>query len=289
MDWVLSIQKAIDYIEENLTEDISYEKIASLGFSSSFHFQRIFSLLCGYSLGEYIRLRRLTLAGIELSRGESKVIDVALKYGYDSPDSFAKAFFKFHGITPSQARAEGSTLKSFSPLSIKISLEGGNTMDYRIEEKEAFNVIEKVEIHTTENDENLKSITKFWERAHADGTVDKLEDLASDKKYLFGVCYENKNPKEKTFEYSIATICDNEIETPEGFRKNTIPKNTWLIFTCIGAMPHAIQEGWKKIFSEFFPTSVYRPTGKFDIEAYPDGDTNSADYLSEIWIPVERK
>ena len=252
MDWVLSIQKAIDYIEENLTEDINYEKIASLGFSSSFHFQRIFSLLCGYSLGEYIRLRRLTLAGIELSRGESKVIDVALKYGYDSPDSFAKAFFKFHGITPSQARAEGSTLKSFSPLSIKISLEGGNTMDYRIEEKDAFNVIEKVEIQTTENDENLKSITKFWERAHADGTVDKLEDLASDKKYLFGVCYENKNPKEKTFEYSIAAICDNEIEIPEGFRKNTIPKNTWFSLASVLCLTPYKKDG-KKSFPSFSP------------------------------------
>jgi len=135
MDWITGMQKAIDYIEANLTEEIDYEKVAAESFSSSYHFQRVFSILCGYTLGEYIRLRRLSLAGVELASGKDKVIDIALKFGYDSPDSFAKAFQKFHGITPSQARADGSMLKSFSRLSIKISLEGGKTMNYRIEEK----------------------------------------------------------------------------------------------------------------------------------------------------------
>jgi len=135
MDWITGMQKAIDYIEANLTEAIDYEKVAAESYSSSYHFQRVFSILCGYTLGEYIRLRRLSLAGAELASGKEKVIDIALKYGYDSPDSFAKAFQKFHGITPSQARADGSNLKSFSRLSIKISLEGGNTMNYRIEKK----------------------------------------------------------------------------------------------------------------------------------------------------------
>ena len=125
MDWVTGIQKAIDYVEAHLSETIDYEKVAAESFSSSYYFQRVFSLLCGYTLGEYIRLRRLSLAGAELSNGKEKVIDIALKYGYDSPDSFAKAFQKFHGITPSQARVDGKTLKSFSRLSMKISLEGG--------------------------------------------------------------------------------------------------------------------------------------------------------------------
>ena len=135
MDWITGMQKAIDYIEENLTEEIDYEKVAAESFSSSYHFQRVFSILCGYTLGEYIRLRRLSLAGAELANGKDKVIDIALKYGYDSPDSFAKAFQKFHGIPPSQARADGNMLKSFSRLSIKISLEGGSIMNYRIETK----------------------------------------------------------------------------------------------------------------------------------------------------------
>lgn len=135
MDWITGIQKAINYIEAHLTEELDYEAIARESFSSPFHFQRVFSILCGYTLGEYIRNRRLTLAGTELANTREKVIDVAYKYGYDNPESFAKAFQKFHGITPTQARGSGAMLKSFSPLSIKVSLEGGSFMNYRIEEK----------------------------------------------------------------------------------------------------------------------------------------------------------
>ena len=137
MDWITGIQNAIDYIEEHITEELDYAQIARKSFSSPFHFQRVFSILCGYTLGEYIRSRRLTLAGLELANTREKVIDVAYKYGYDSPESFAKAFQKFHGITPSQARGGGGMLKSFSRLSIKVSLEGGSIMNYRIEEKPA--------------------------------------------------------------------------------------------------------------------------------------------------------
>jgi AraC family transcriptional regulator len=135
MDWITGIQNAINYVEEHITEELDYEQIAKESFSSSFHFQRVFSILCGYTLGEYIRNRRLTLAGAELVSSRAKVIDVAFKYGYESPESFAKAFQKFHGITPSQARSSGVMLKSFSRLSIKVSLEGGSIMNYRIEEK----------------------------------------------------------------------------------------------------------------------------------------------------------
>lgn len=136
MDWIIGLQKAIDYIENNLTEAIDYEIVAAQSFSSSYHFQRVFSILCGFTIGEYIRNRRLSLAGTELATSDAKVIDVALKYGYESPDSFAKAFQKFHGILPSQAKNDGSNLKSFSRLVLKFSLEGGNSMDYRIEEKD---------------------------------------------------------------------------------------------------------------------------------------------------------
>lgn len=137
MDWITGVQNAINYIEAHITEELDYEDIAKESFSSAFHFQRVFSILCGYTLGEYIRNRRLTLAGTELANTRQKVIDVAYKYGYDCPESFAKAFQKFHGITPSQARSSGVMLKSFSPLSIKVTLEGGSIMNYRIEEKSA--------------------------------------------------------------------------------------------------------------------------------------------------------
>ena len=137
MDWITGIQKAIDYIEDHILEELDFGDIARQSFSSPFHFQRVFSVLCGYTLGEYIRFRRLSLAGIELTQGTEKVIDIAYKYGYETPESFAKAFLKFHGVTPSQARSGGVQLKSFSRLSIKVSLEGGSVMNYRIEEKPA--------------------------------------------------------------------------------------------------------------------------------------------------------
>ena len=136
MDWIHGMQSAIDYIEAHLTEEIDYDAVAAQSFSSSYHFQRVFSILCGLTVGEYIRNRRLALAGAELATGNAKVIDVALKFGYESPDSFAKAFQRFHGVLPSQVRSTGGNLKSFSRLVLTISMEGGKAMDYRIEQKE---------------------------------------------------------------------------------------------------------------------------------------------------------
>ena len=158
MDWITGIQNAINYIEEHLTEEIDYEIVAKEASCSSFYLQRIFSILCGMTLGDYIRNRRLTLAGNELSAADDKVIDIALKYGYESPESFTRAFSRFHGVTPSEAKKDGSKLKSFSRLSVKITLSGGNIMDYKIIEKNAFDIIEKVEAHTVENSENAKSL-----------------------------------------------------------------------------------------------------------------------------------
>lgn len=289
MDWITGIQNAINYIEEHLTEEIDYEIVAKEASCSSFYLQRIFSILCGMTLGDYIRNRRLTLAGNELSAADDKVIDIALKYGYESPESFTRDFSRFHGVTPSKAKKDGSKLKSFSRLSVKITLSGGNIMDYKIIEKNAFDIIEKVEAHTVENSENAKSIPDFWMRSHNDGTVKTLLDTTTDRTYIFGVCYGNLPENAKTFDYSIAAKCDNNTVVPEGFRKNTIPARTWAVFECKGAMPNAMQDMWHKIISEFFPTSGYQPTYEMDIEAYTDGNMGSPDYRSEIWVPVIKK
>ena len=129
--WAEGIQSAIQYIEDNLTEELEIEDIAAKAYVSAFYFQKIFSCLCGFTVGEYIRNRRLTLAAQELSADGAKVIDVAMKYGYDSPDSFTRAFTKFHGISPSAAKEKGAELKAFAPLRIKLTLEGGTTMEYK--------------------------------------------------------------------------------------------------------------------------------------------------------------
>lgn len=289
MDWLTGIQNAINYVEEHLTEDIDYEEVAKEAACSNFYFQRIFGILCGISLGDYIRNRRLTLAGDELSATDTKVIDIALKYGYESAESFTRAFSRFHGVTPSEANKDGSKLKSFSRLSVKITLSGGSVMNYKIIEKEAFDIIEKIETHSVEDAENAKSIPDFWTRSHNDGTVKKLYDTTTDRTYIFGVCYGNLPENAKTFDYSIAAKCDENTAVPKGFKKNTIPARTWAVFECKGAMPNAMQDMWHKIVSEFFPTSSYKPTYEMDIEAYSEGKMSDSDYYSEIWIPVVKK
>ena len=289
MDWLTGIQRGLDYIEEHLTEEISLEEVAQEAYCSNYYFQKVFGILCGMTVGEYIRNRRLTLAGSELSATDCKVIDVALKYGYETPESFSRAFTKFHGITPSEAKKNGSKLKSFSRLFVKAILTGGTIMDYKIIEKQSFTVLEKVERFTVENGANYREIPKFWDRANEDGTVETLLKYATDTTFVFGICYGSTTKEEPTFEYSIAVECGADTPVPVGFRKTTLPARTWATFGEKGKMPDAIQNMWKKIVTEFFPTSEYTSTREFDIEAYPDGDTNSPDYYSEIWVPIKKK
>lgn len=289
MDWTQGLQNAINYIEDNLTNDIDYEVIASKSGFSNFYFQRIFGILCGCSLGEYIRNRRLTLAGNELSSANEKVIDIALKYGYDSPESFARAFSKFHGISPSKAKENNAVLKSFSRLSVEINLKGGSVMNYKIVKRDSFKVLEKLSVQSIDDEQNKNTIPDFWTQSHQDGTVYKLLSLAKDRTNIFGICYNNDLTDKQSFEYSIAALCDDSCEIPEGFRMNEIPARTWVVFECIGPMPDAMQQTWHKICAEFFPTSGYKPTYEMDIEAYTAGEMNSADYKSEIWVPIEEK
>lgn len=289
MEWLTGIQNAIDYVEEHLTENIDCDEVAKKAACSNFYFQRIFGILCGISLGDYIRSRRLTLAGNELRATDTKVIDIALKYGYESPESFTRAFSKFHGITPSEAKKDGVKLKSFSRISVKIILSGGSVMNYKIVEKEAFDVIEKVESHSIEDNANKKSIPDFWTRSHQNGTVKTLLNLTEDKTFIFGICYGNLTENAEIFDYSIAAAYSGDDAVPEGFRRNTVPARTWAVFECKGAMPDAIQNMWHKIVSEFFPTSSYKPTYEMDIEAYSEGNMSDVDYYSEIWIPVVKK
>lgn len=288
LDWITGIQKAIDYIEDNLEENLDYSEIAKRACSSSYHFQRIFGILCGMTLGEYIRGRRLTLAGSDLASSDIKVIDVAMKYGYDTPESFCRAFAKFHGITPSQAKSHGN-LKSLSKLAVKLILKGGTVMNYRIEEKKAFKVIEKVETFSTKNDSSIKEIPLFWDKSKKDGTIKTLYEFCGGTEFnnvILGICY--GDGCKDNFEYSIASGYNGK-NIPDGFRVNEIKASTWVIFKCEGAMPFAIQDLWKKIYSEFFPASEYIPKNDVDFEAYPDGDMTSPNYKCEIWIAVDKK
>ena len=289
MDFVKGLQRAIDYIENHLADEIDYERIAQQAACSTFYFQRIFSALCDMPVGDYIRKRRLTLAGRDLNINKEKVIDVALKYGYESPEAFTMAFSKFHGITPSEAKLNGFKLKSFTRLSVQITMKGGNAMDYKVVEKQAFKVLEKVEKHRIVNEENFNTIPDFWARSNQDGTIGTLLKLTNDNSYIFGICYGNYPDNANEFEYGIGAKCDDDCVAPDGFRINEIPARTWLVFEIVGAMPNAVQNLWRKITSEFFPTSDYEPTYEMDIETYTAGVMTDPNYKSEIWVPVKKK
>lgn len=291
MDWITALQNAIDYIEDHLTNELDYTEIANQAYSSAFHFQRVFGILCGYSLGEYIRNRRLSLAGSELSSSNIKVIDVALKYGYDSPESFSRAFTRFHAITPSQAKTNGAKLKSFSRLSVKLILDGGSIMNYRIEKKEAFDVVVNKKYFSTDMEISKNQIPEFWDNCRKDDTIPTLCKYMT-KNNMFedaivGICFENST-KDNEFPYAIG-VAYKDGDVLDGLSVEKIPAHTWVIFECVGAMPTALQDLLHKVYSEFFPTSDFQPCGGFDIEVYPDGDIQSPQYKCEIWISVEKK
>lgn len=292
MDWITGIQKAIDYVETHILEHIDYEYVAKAAYSSSFHFQRVFSILCGFTLGEYIRYRRLSLAGSELIGSEEKIIDIAFKYGYDTPESFSRAFTRFHGISPSQARTNHAVLKSYSRLSVKLILNGGNTMDYRIENKEAFKLVMKKKRVSRNQELTASEISEFWKQCGMDGSISALcKYIPEDnifKNCIVGVSF-GKDASNEEFPYAIGTMYNGTEVTEEDFIVEEIPAHTYVVFPCLGKMPESFQKLYHQIYSEFFPTSEYKPCGGTDFEAYPSADVSSPDYRCEIWVAVEKK
>ncbi len=284
MDWIKIIENALRYIEKNLSGELTVDRIAEKVNISPFYFQKGFSMLCGYSVGEYIRMRRLSVAGSELVTSDNKVIDLALKYGYDSPDSFTKAFTRFHGSTPTDVRRKGALLKSFAPLHIKIILDGGNTMEYRVEEKPAFRVmgVSKIFSYETAN----ADIPQYWDEIHVQAAVKPVEGM-------YGICFDEEMGGNR-FRYMIA----DDLEEGEAEEKNLetyeVPRHTWAIFPCRGAMPLSIQEVNRRIFSEWLPAGNYEIAEGYNIEYYSDSaefkdGTQDPDYYAEVWIPVRER
>ncbi|MBK5442986.1 MULTISPECIES: AraC family transcriptional regulator [unclassified Peribacillus] len=287
MGWVESIQKAINYMEEHLLDDLTIESISRQANASAFHFQRTFTILTDISVGEYVRRRRLTLAAQEISRTNCKIIDLAYKYGYDTPEAFSKAFRRQHGVSPSEARKYIGKLTFYERLVIQVILKGEIPMKYNIIERDSFQVIGIKREFSLVNGENLIGIPKLWDKVNSDGTDDQLGKLNNGQiKGLLGVCVDKRILEQnETMDYWIATEYDGQV--PEGYSSLTIPASKWVIFEVHGPMPDAIQEVWKRIFSEWFPTSGYEHAGTFEMEVYTDDDASNPDYYSEIWIPVK--
>lgn len=290
MDWITGISKAIDYIEEHITEPTDYARAAKEACSSPFNFQRVFALLCGYTLGDYVRMRRLTLAGEELLSTDAKVIDVALKYGYDSPESFSRAFARFHGVSPSAVR-KGAAIRSFSRICVKLILTGGSIMEYRIEKKQAAKIIcRRREFTKPGDDYTNREIPEFWNECGRDGSIQKLCGYIKDSaqfKGLLGVCFSTEMT-DSGFPYGIGAEYDGESD-PQDFEIMEIPAYTYAVFTVRGRMPDAFRETYRKICTEFFPQSGYEYGNGVEIEVYPSADVQNPDYTCEIWIAVKPK
>ena len=277
MEWIQRLNGAICYIEEHLTGEIDYEQLGRIACCSAYHFQRMFSYMAGIPLSEYIRRRKMSRAAADLQNGK-KVIDVACDYGYQSPTAFNRAFQSVHGIAPSALRQEGVSLKSFPPLTFTITVKGVEAMQYRIETKDAFRVVGISAPLSKEIAQNFEEVPKLWQRAAANGTIQKLAEMMDTPPMgLLGVSACNDAEQWK---YLIAVSTTQ----PAGdFEEFLVPAATWAIFPGSGSGV-SIQNLGERIITEWLPTSGYEYANGPDIEVYLTPDSQQAQY--EVWIPV---
>ncbi|MCK0470500.1 AraC family transcriptional regulator [Halalkalibacter sp. APA_J-10(15)] len=281
MDSLKRMNEAISYIEANLTESMDLAKVAQLAHCSEYHFKRMFSFLADITLSEYIRRRRLTLAAFDLKHSNDKVIDIALRYGYSSPDAFTRAFHSIHGVTPTDARNNGSSLKAYPRMTFQLSIQGGTEMNYRLEQKEAFRIVglkERVQLAPTGDN---PQIVKMVETT-SDETYSLLEQLSNvSPSGVINVCanYSEEDSSEGELDYYLAAATTKPC--PPHLSELHIPRYTWAIFEIEGDWSQ-VQTAWGQIYSEWFPTSGYEHAGGPEILA-------SANEKSEIWIPVIKK
>ncbi|HAM80476.1 AraC family transcriptional regulator [Ornithinibacillus bavariensis] len=290
MDLLKNMNGALEFIEENLTNEIDFKEISRRAFCSEYHFKRMFSFLAGISLSEYIRRRRLTLAAFDLKDTSVRVIDIAIKYGYSSPDSFARAFQNLHGILPSEARDHGHSLKAYPPMTFQLSIKGGSEMNYRIEEKEAFRIVGmKKRVPIIFNGVNPE-IAAMWKELDGE-MINKLKELSNvePKGLLSASTNFSEGRMEENGELDhyigVATTkaCPNNLALLE------VPASSWAVFEAIGPFPDTLQDVWGRIYSEWFPSSNYEQIEGPEILWNENKDITSPTFKSEIWIPILKK
>jgi AraC family transcriptional regulator len=282
MGLVESLQMAIDFIEEHLLENITIEDIAKQANVSPFHFQRTFMILTDTSVGEYLRRRRLTLAAQELTSTASKIIDLALKYGYDTPESFSKAFRKQHGVTPSDIRKGNGMIQAYNRLTIQVNLKGAEPMNYKIIERDAFQILGMKETIPCGTKDSSGVIPNLWGKAYSDGTIASLAEMNNGQiKGVLGIT-ENYQAAENIMDYWIATEYTGVV--PDGFSSLTIPTSKWAVFEVQGPIPEAIVNTWRQIFSEWVPSNRYELADIASLEVYVGDYPNPT---CEIWVPIK--
>jgi AraC family transcriptional regulator len=280
---------AMRYIEANLEDEIDFQKVSQLAGCSEYHFRRMFSFLSGMSLSEHIRRRRLSQAAMELSQSNVKVIDLAVKYGYDSPDSFSRAFQALHGLTPTEARTEGVFLKAVPPMTFQLTVQGGNEMDYRIVEKETFYIVGlKKRVSLVYNGVNPE-IAAMWQSLTEDDIKDlKQRSNVEPTGLVSGSLNFTEGRAEGTELDHVIGVAANNANSGK-WEALAVPASTWAVFTARGKFPDALQNVWGRIYSEWFPMSGYEVSQGPEILWNESKDTTLPNYHSEIWIPIVKK
>ena len=296
MEWIASIQQAIAYMEEHILDEINYEDVARQVHISSYEFHRAFSFLSGMTANTYIRNRRLSLAGKEIMETDAKITDIALKYGYETSESFTKAFTRFHGVAPKYARDTNARLVLFNPLVIKITVEGGKSMDYRIVQtkEQKFIAITRSFRNENINDEGNHEIPDFWGECHEKNLLEPIRKLRpKGKRDLYGLC-EPALKEQEYFDYGIGILIDSETQDfdvqkmeEQGYRIWDVKPGTYVVFDCIGEDGDCISAMWEKFYKEFLPQMGYESEEVVDYEIYYEKPKQ--DLFCELWIPVKKK
>lgn len=285
MDWLDRMNKAMDYIEANLANEISYDKIAQLACCTTYHFQRMFPFITGITLSEYIRRRRLTLAAFELQTTDVKVIDVAMKYGYESQAAFTRAFKNLHRVMPISARDSGVSLKAYPRMTFQISIKGDIEMNYRIMGKQAFKLFGVVgNIDTQLNP--FMAVPKFCKKCDEDGSVDEMNALLGrfNDSYLNSALYDFSD---NGFKYMICYFLPKDLEIPPMYTTLAVPMLTWAIFT-LPSHTCTMEEFRRRIWQEWFPTSGYEQVKGPELEMYY-GQASHDNGFCEVWVPVRKR
>lgn len=281
MDWIDRMNSAIDYIETNLADEIDLTKAAQAACCSEYHFTRMFSFIADMPLNEYIRRRRLTLAGFELKNSDIKIIDLAYKYGYDSPNSFTRAFQLMHGVTPSEARTPGVELKAFAPISFLITIKGGTGLNYRIVEEGSSTVFGIT--HITNVSDAYETIPAFIDKCEEQRITNKIVEAShgNERTLLKSVLYDMDNDM---LAYMLCLDMPED-EVLEGFDTLVIPESKWAVFPLVIEKPEdSIVSIWKRIFTEWFPNSGYElDSGPRQERCYWREDGKM---IVEAWVPV---
>lgn len=284
MDWPERMNQAMDYIESNLTGEISYDKAARIACCSTYHFQRMFSFIADVPLSEYIRRRRLTMAAFELQTSDAKVIDVALKYGYESPEAFSRAYRNLHGVMPAASRNSGVSLKAYPRMTFSISIKGDQEMNYRIEQREAFRVFGVFEKISTDHETAFLQVPQFCRKCGEDGTAEEMNRLLGrfGDNFTIAALYDFT---ETDFKYMLCQYLPEGLTLPSRFSTLDVPAATWAIFDAPGC---EVQGVWRRIWSEWFPSSEYETAEGPQFEMYY-GLGKHQNGFGEIWVPVRKK